>query len=68
MGEAFALASKDLKKEAQKQRGLRDQLQDGLLDLGNVAVNGRQDLRLPHNLNVRIGGVDGKAPHWCSLN
>ena len=61
MGEAFALASKDLKKEAQKQRGLRDQLQDGLLDLGNVAVNGRQDLRLPHNLNVRIGGVDGKA-------
>jgi cysteine desulfurase len=61
MGEAFALAVKELKRETKRESELRDRLQEGLLQAGNVDVNGCQNSRLPHNLNVRISGVDGKA-------
>ena len=38
---------------------LRDRLWAGLQALGDVALNGAPAPRLPHNLNVTSGGVDG---------
>ncbi len=61
LGEALALASKGMRREAQSESGLRDRLQAALMQAGGVEVNGRQAAKLPHNLNVRVAGVDGKA-------
>ncbi|MDG6909768.1 MAG: cysteine desulfurase [Nitrososphaerota archaeon] len=61
IGEALAIASKEMARETRRIGRLRDRLQSGLLALGDVSVNGHTEYRLPHNLNVRIGGVDGKA-------
>ena len=41
--------------------GLRDDLRDRLTALPDVAVNGHPTTRLPHNLHLAVGGVDGEA-------
>lgn len=61
MGEAFALASKELVKEGARVSVLRDGFERSLVSVGRVHVNGQKSARLPHNLSVRIEGVDGKA-------
>lgn len=61
LGEALALAARELGSEGKRLRGLRDELQRRLLETPDVQVNGNPDSRLPNNLNLRIKGVDGKA-------
>lgn len=41
---------------------LRDRLLAGLRErLGGVTVNGSMTARLPHNLNVSFGGIEGES-------
>lgn len=61
MGKALSLASSELRKERNHLAKLRDELELTIAALGEVEVNGNRASRLPHNLNVRIAGVDGKA-------
>ncbi|MFO0040288.1 MAG: aminotransferase class V-fold PLP-dependent enzyme, partial [Synechococcaceae cyanobacterium] len=53
----------DRQERAERLGALRDQLLAGLQALGGVTVNGSLAARLPHNLNVTIGGVDGGRLH-----
>ncbi|MDG6912455.1 MAG: cysteine desulfurase [Nitrososphaerota archaeon] len=61
MGEALSLARSDLRQESNRLTRLRDKLESAIAALGEVEVNGDRSARLPHNLNIRIVGVDGKA-------
>ena len=61
MGEAFALAEAGMAEKSQRIRGLRDQLWQGISQLDNVYLNGHAEQRLPGNLNVSFGGVDGES-------
>jgi cysteine desulfurase len=61
MGEAFTIASRELAREGNRVAKLRNELESRLEELGGTVVNGHRTRRLPHNLNVTITGVDGKA-------
>lgn len=62
LGAAAALCEDELKStELSRVRALRDDLLTSLLALGDVAVNGSREQRLPNNINVSIGGIDSKA-------
>jgi cysteine desulfurase len=62
VGKACALALAEMPAEAERMRGLRDQLLAGLREqLGGITVNGSMDHRLPHNLHVSFDGVDGES-------
>ena len=60
---AVELALADREPRAARLARLRDRLGGALLDLGDVQLNGHPSQRLPHNLNVCIGGVDGGRMH-----
>ena len=68
MGEALLGAEADREERAGRLGGLRDQLWEGLRDLGGIELNGvelnsREAPRLAHNLNVTVQGVDGTRLH-----
>ena len=58
MGEAFALAAQLQEEESARIRILRDRLWNGLRVLPGVVLNGCEQARIPHNLNVSfdLGG------------
>ncbi|HVM13539.1 MAG TPA: cysteine desulfurase family protein [Egibacteraceae bacterium] len=60
-GAAAELTASTMNTEVPRLRALRDQLLDGLLGVGGVAVNGSPDRRLPHNAHVAVNGCDGEA-------
>lgn len=61
-GAACELAVKQMSAEAQRLAIQRDHLQQRLMDaLEDVTVNGHPTERLPGNLNMSFGGVDGDA-------
>ena len=48
--------------ESRRLGGWRDRLRDGIFSrLDDVRVNGSMEHRLPHNLNVSFGGIDGES-------
>jgi cysteine desulfurase len=57
----LALVDRDLR--AERLGALRDRLWRGLEALGDITLNGHPQARLPHNLNVCVGGVDGGRMH-----
>ncbi len=62
LGKACEIAGAEMDGESIRLAGLRDRLLDGLRKrLDGIAVNGGMEHRLPHNLNVSFGGVDGEA-------
>lgn len=66
MGVAAALATAEMEADAEAMRQLRDRLWGRLSErVPDVHLNGpalaARGLRLPGNLNVRIGGVDGQT-------
>lgn len=61
MGEAIYLATKSMEDETQRILTLRDALWAGIKPLGDVRLNGHAELRLPGNLNVSFGGIDGES-------
>lgn len=61
MGEAFRLARLEMAEELPRIRSLRDRLWDGISTLEQVWVNGDMQQRVPHNLNVSFGHVEGES-------
>ncbi len=60
---ALKLACADRAARAERLGELRDGLWQELEALGEVRRNGAAAPRLPHNLNISIGGVEGTALH-----
>lgn len=60
MGKAAALVQAELATDEARIRSLRDRLQDGLLALGDVYINGHVEQRVANILNVSFAGVDGE--------
>ena len=61
LGEAARLARLEMRDELPRIQALRDRLWQGLSTLEQVWVNGDMQQRLPHNLNVSFGHVEGAA-------
>ena len=62
LGQACAIASEELAKEARYLAGLRDRLRDRIMNrVDRVFVNGSMEHRLPGNLNLSFAGVDGES-------
>ena len=61
-GKACQLAREEMPAESEHLRQLRDKLQGGIFsELEEVYLNGHPTKRLPHNLNVSFGYVEGEA-------
>lgn len=60
MGKAAELALRDLGKEQERVRCLRDRLEKSLLAAG-CRVNGHREKRLPNTLNVSFEFIEGEA-------
>lgn len=58
---ALELATGEMKVEKQRLCGLRSQLLDRLTQLSDIYLNGHPSKRLPGNLNISFGGVDGQS-------
>ncbi len=61
MGKAFALANEMMVREQADLLKLREQLWEGICDLGEVSINGHPTQRLAGVLNVSFGFVDGET-------
>jgi cysteine desulfurase len=62
LGKACAIASEEMPKESCRLAGLRNRLRDRILGhLGEVYINGSMEHRLPGNLNLSFGSVDGAS-------
>jgi cysteine desulfurase len=61
MGEAFALAKKEMHAENERIRMLRDKLFAGVSDIEEVHVNGDMEARIAGNLNVSFNFVEGES-------
>lgn len=62
LGVACDLAGRDLTRQAERVRQLRDQLWARLhAAIPGLALNGHTELRLPNTLNVRFPGASGNA-------
>ena len=62
LGAACQVAQAELAGEAERVRGLRDRLYQGISSqLDEVYVNGSLAHRAPGNLNLSFGGVDGES-------
>jgi cysteine desulfurase len=62
LGEAAALAGREMPEESGRIRLLRDRLHDGIAaQVPAIRLNGHPSRRLPGNLNLSFAGVDGEA-------
>jgi cysteine desulfurase len=62
LGEACAIAQKEMGAEAERLKGLRDRLFDGLkAKLPDIYLNGDLDQRIPGNLNISFAYVEGEG-------
>ena len=62
LGRACAIGRMEMNEEHVRTTRLRDRLLAGLSsEIGGVVVNGTMDHRLPNNLHVTFGGVDGES-------
>jgi len=61
MGEAFALARKEMAAENERVIALRNRLWNGLKDIEEVYVNGDLEHRVAGNLNVSFAFVEGES-------
>ena len=62
LGEAIALAVKNLEQNADMTRRMRDRLIEGILsDVPGTELNGTMEDRLPNNCSFRFDGIDGEA-------
>ncbi len=61
MGMALDIARKEMKNESKRLRQLRDSLYEGLKEIvDGIEINGHPILRLPHNLNVYLPGIESR--------
>jgi cysteine desulfurase len=62
LGEACAIAQKEMAEESARLQALRDRLKDRILsELDEVFINGSWEQRLPHNLNISFAYVEGES-------
>ncbi len=62
LGKACAIAAEEMPKEACHLAGMRNRLRDRITgSLSDVYVNGSAEHRLPGNLNLSFGAVDGES-------
>ena len=61
MGEAFALAMNEMAAENARILALRNRLLNGLKAIPAITVNGELEQRVPGNLNVSFGYVEGES-------
>jgi len=62
LGKAVEIAGRDLKKDADYIRGLRDRLHKGIEDnIKHIRLNGHPDKRLPNTLNVSFKYLEGEG-------
>jgi cysteine desulfurase len=58
-GKACHLCAQEMEQDAIRVARLRDQLENAMLALDEVSVNGSRDRRLPHVTNISFAGVEG---------
>jgi cysteine desulfurase len=62
LGEACAIAQKEMPEESKRMAYLRDKLKDKLTSaLDEVYINGTMEHRLPNNLNISFAFVEGES-------
>lgn len=61
LGEAARIATDELAAEGERILALRNRFWYGLRELNRVQVNGSLEQRVPGNLNLSFGGVDGET-------
>ena len=62
LGEACAIAQREMAEESVRLRKMRDYLKDRLTtELDEVNINGSMEHRLPHNLNISFQYVEGES-------
>jgi cysteine desulfurase len=62
LGEACAIAQREMPEESERLRKMRDDLKNRLMsELDEVFVNGSIEHRLPHNLNISFAYVEGES-------
>lgn len=62
LGKACEIAARDLEKNQQHSRSLRDRLWEGLKDeLPDIVLNGHPDRRLPNTLSVSFPAIDANT-------
>ncbi|CRF50677.1 Cysteine desulfurase [Helicobacter heilmannii] len=64
MGEAMRLAVENLAYEKEVVGGLRDRLEDALLEIKDVFVIGDRVHRVPNTTLVSVRGIEGEAMLW----
>lgn len=64
MGLALELAVKNLDYEATEVRRLRDKLEDSILEIEDVEVIGKRELRTPNTILASFRGIEGEAFLW----
>jgi cysteine desulfurase len=61
LGKACEIARLAMEEESLRLAGLRDRLENGLLEIGGAFVNGSRMHRLPHVTNMSFSGVGGEG-------
>ena len=62
LGEACAIAQREMAEETVRLQAMRDSLKDKLTsELDEVFINGSWEHRLPHNLNISFAYVEGES-------
>jgi len=62
LGKACELAMNEMETESKRLSGLRDRLKNSIMSrLDEVYVNGSEEHRLPHNLNISFAYVEGES-------
>ncbi|MBI9105938.1 MAG: NifS family cysteine desulfurase [Spirochaetales bacterium] len=64
MGYALELAVQNLEFEAVEVRRLRDKLEDAILEIEDVEIIGRRDIRTPNTILASFRGIEGEAFLW----
>jgi cysteine desulfurase len=61
MGEAFRIAKAEMAQDNTRIKALHNRLINGLKDLEQVFINGHEDRRIPHNINMSFNYVEGES-------
>jgi cysteine desulfurase len=61
MGEAFAIAKKEMAEENARILALRNRLIDGFKDMEEVVINGSIDKRIAGNINISFNYIEGES-------
>jgi cysteine desulfurase len=61
MGEAYRIAKEEMAAENSRITALHKRMLDGLKDVEQVFINGHEEKRVPHNLNMSFNYVEGES-------